>query len=175
MIYDEAEDLGDHRSAMIRFAANLARGRSIEVHRGSARGWLHVSDAVRAIEAAAQVDRYAAINIGHPDVVPMADLAEMLRAELEADPSLIRVTSLPSQMTLVKRPTLDRQRTMLRIEPLVSLREGVLRVCAYQRRLLAGEGVTNGHAKPMTRTAEVGVLATPIEPIPAPARAQMGL
>ena len=175
MMYDETEDLGDHRSAMIRFAANLARGRSIEVHRGSARGWLHISDAVRAIEAAAHVDRHAAINIGHPDLVPMADLAEMMRAELQADPGLIRVTSLPSQMTLVKRPTLERQRTMLGIEPLVSLREGVLRVCAYQRTLVASEGVTNGHARPMTLTAEAGALATPIEPIPAPARAQMGL
>jgi nucleoside-diphosphate-sugar epimerase len=175
MMYDETEDLGDHRSAMIRFAANLARGRSIEVHRGSARGWLHVSDAVRAIEAAAHVDHYAAINIGHPDIVPMADLAEMLRFELQADPALIRLTSLPSQMTLVKRPTLERQRTILGIEPMVSLREGVRRVCAYQRKLVAGEGVTNGHAKPMTLTLEDGALATPMAPVPAPAQAHMGL
>jgi len=49
MMYDEEEALGDHRSAMIRFAYNLARGRAIEVHEGSARGWLHVSDAVKAI------------------------------------------------------------------------------------------------------------------------------
>src|SRR5919201_2734 len=50
MMYDEDEDLGDHRSAMIRFTSELAAGRPIEVHRGSARGWLHVSDAVAAIE-----------------------------------------------------------------------------------------------------------------------------
>ena len=37
MIYDENEDLGDHRSAMIRFTSELAMGRPIEVHRGSAR------------------------------------------------------------------------------------------------------------------------------------------
>jgi nucleoside-diphosphate-sugar epimerase len=36
MIYDENEDFGDHRSAMIRFAHDLARGRPIQVHRGSA-------------------------------------------------------------------------------------------------------------------------------------------
>ncbi len=175
MMYHETEDLGDHRSAMIRFAANLARGRPIEVHRGSARGWLHVSDAVRAIEAAAHVDRYAAINIGHPDVVPMAELAEMMRAELQADPALIRVACLPSQMTLVKRPTLERQRTMLGIEPLVSLREGVRRVCAHQRKLVASEGMTNGHTWPMTLATKDGTVVTPIGLIPAPAPAPMGL
>src|SRR6185437_287660 len=76
MMYDEQEDLGDHRSAMIRFATNLALGRPIEVHRGSARGWFHASDAVRAIEAATRVDKYSVINIGHPEIVPIADLAE---------------------------------------------------------------------------------------------------
>ncbi|WP_204273092.1 hypothetical protein, partial [Enterobacter hormaechei] len=68
--------LGDHRSAMIRFASNLALGKPIQVHGGSARGWFHVSDAVRAIEAASRVEDYAVVNIGHPDVRPIADLAE---------------------------------------------------------------------------------------------------
>jgi nucleoside-diphosphate-sugar epimerase len=165
MIYDETEDLGDHRSAMIRFASNLARGKSIEVHRGSARGWLHVSDAVRAIEAAGRVRDYATINVGHPDIVPMAELAQMMRAELGADHHLVNTTSLPGQMTLVKRPTLDRMRNLLGVEPLVSLQEGVRRVCAYQRQLVAGEIHANGHVRAMTLTAESGALETPIEPI----------
>jgi nucleoside-diphosphate-sugar epimerase len=165
MIYDESEDLGDHRSAMIRFAANLARGRSIEVHRGSARGWLHVSDAVRAIEAAGRVDTYATINIGHPDIVPMVELAGMMQSELQSEPSLVRVTTQPAQMTLVKRPTLDRMRNMLGIEPLVSLAEGVRRVCAVQRRMVAAEGLSNGHAKPMTLTTDITALSTPITPL----------
>jgi nucleoside-diphosphate-sugar epimerase len=86
MMYDEEEDLGDHRSAMIRFATNLALGRPIEVHQGSARGWLHVSDAVRAIEAAAHVKDYSVINIGHPEILSIAEMAEMVRAELGAAP-----------------------------------------------------------------------------------------
>ena len=166
MIYDETEDLGDHRSAMIRFASNLARGKSIDVHRGSARGWLHVSDAVRAIEAAGRVRDYTIVNVGHPDIVPMAELAHMMRAELNTDPSLIHTTSLPGQMTLVKRPTLDRMRNLLGIEPLVSLREGVRRVCAHQRQVLAAEARSNGHTRPLVLRAESGTLETPIEPIP---------
>jgi nucleoside-diphosphate-sugar epimerase len=175
MIYDETEDLGDHRSAMIRFASNLARGKSIEVHRGSARGWLHVSDAVRAIEAAGRVRDYATINVGHPDIVPMADLAQMMRAELGADHSLIHTTSLPGQMTLVKHPTLDKMRNLLGVEPLVSLEEGVRRVCAHQRQLVAGEVHSNGHVRSMTLTAEAGALETPIEPIPASAPVRIAI
>lgn len=141
MIYDEHETPGDHRSAMIRFAASLARGRPIEVHRGAARSWLHVEDAVRAFEAASRLPWYTKLNIGHPDVVPMTRLAELIRRELGADASLVRACELPPRMTLVKRPTLMRQRDLLGFEPRIDLEEGVQRVCEVQRRLLALDGV----------------------------------
>lgn len=137
MVYDEMEDVGEHRSAMIRFASNLAHGRPIEVHRGSARGWLHVSDAVRAIEAAARVESHTIINIGHPEIVPMIDLAEMIRIELGADSSLVSTVPLPPQITLVKRPSLERQRSVLGFEPRMTLQDGVRRVCTVQRRVAA--------------------------------------
>lgn len=137
MIYDELEDLGDHRSAMIRFAGNLAQGRPIEVHRGAERGWMHISDAVRAVEAAARVGEYAVVNIGHPDVRPIEELAELIRRELDAPRGLVRLQELPGRMTLRKRPALERQRTILGVEPRVSLEEGVARVCREMRRRLA--------------------------------------
>jgi nucleoside-diphosphate-sugar epimerase len=140
MIYDEQEDLGDHRSAMIRFTSDLAAGRPIEVHRGAARSWLHVSDAVRAIEAAARVSDYAVINIGHPDVTPMEMLAEKIRSELGAARELVQVNDLPPRMTLVKRPTLERQRTLLGVTPAVSLDEGIARVCRGVRERLRAAG-----------------------------------
>jgi nucleoside-diphosphate-sugar epimerase len=137
MIYDEYEDLGDHRSAMIRFASNLAAEKPIEVHRGSSRSWLHISDAVRAVEAATRVDEYTVINVGHPDVRPIAELAEMVRSELDAPPELVRELDLPPQMTLEKRPRLDRQREILGVEPEVGLEDGVARVCRAIRERLA--------------------------------------
>jgi nucleoside-diphosphate-sugar epimerase len=137
MIYDENEDFGDHRSAMIRFAHDLARGRPIEVHRGSARGWLHISDAVRAVEAAAGVEEHAVINIGHPDVTPIEDLAEGLRTRLGASPSLIALHDLPARMTAAKRPSLTRMRDLLGVTPTVSLDEGLDRVTARVRTRLA--------------------------------------
>lgn len=140
MVYDENEDLGDHRSAMIRFTADLALGRPIDVHRGAMRSWLHVTDAVRAIEAAAALDSYAVINVGHPDVMPIESLAEMIRARVQADASLVRINDLPARMTLVKRPTLDRMRTLLGVTPKISVQEGVRLVCArVQERLRSGE------------------------------------
>ena len=141
MLYHEHETVGEHRSAMIRFVSNLARGRPIEVHRGSARSWLHVADAVRAIEAAGRLEQYAVINLGHPDIVPMNELAEMIRAELNASPELVVTTELPPKMTLVKRPTLELQRTLLGFEPAVSLAEGIRRLCAVHTGSALAAGI----------------------------------
>ena len=139
MMYDEAEDLGDHRSAMIRFATNLAEGRPIEVHEGTARGWLHASDAVRAVVAAADVEEYSVINIGHSDVRDIAELARMIARELDADPALLTTTTLPARMTSQKRPALSRMRDLLRVVPAVSLEEGVALVCAAARQRAAAD------------------------------------
>jgi nucleoside-diphosphate-sugar epimerase len=129
MIYDENEDFGDHRSAMIRFASDLARGRPVQVHAGSSRGWLHIQDAVRAIEAAGRLERYTVVNIGSDEITPISDLAEMIRVRFDAPRELVQVTPLPSRMTGVKRPSLERMRTLLGCTPEVSLQEGVARVC----------------------------------------------
>ncbi len=129
MVYDEEETLGDHRSAMIRFASDLYRGRPINVHKGSYRGWMHVSDAVRALECAGNLKEYSVINIGHPDIHPVAELAEMIREELGASKELVRTNEIPERMTLIKKPSLKRQEEILGIRPEVSLAEGVKRVC----------------------------------------------
>lgn len=140
MMYDEEEAFGDHRSAMIRFAGNLSLGRPIEVHNRSARSWLHSSDAVRAIEAATRVKEYTAINIGNPEVIGMDELAEMVRQELSAPKKLIKHIKIPSRMTQVKRPSLERQTKLLKVVPKVSLREGVSRVCKrVPERIQTGE------------------------------------
>lgn len=138
-IYDENEEPGDHRSAMIRFAWRLARGQPIEVHRGSSRGWLHISDAARAIEAACRLTEYAVINIGHPELVQTEDLAEMIRKHLGAAQALIQLRDLPAQMTLLKRPRLERQLSLLGFRPSVSLERGVGWLCDRQKALIASE------------------------------------
>jgi len=129
MMYDEEEDLGDHRSALIRFATSLALGKPIEVHKGSARGWFHVSDAIRSIEAATRINTFETINIGNPDIRPISELAEMICTELGADPRLINYCDIPAQMTPVKNPTFSKQSNLLGTTPQVSLEEGIKIVC----------------------------------------------
>lgn len=137
MIYSEDEDFGDHRSAMIRFAWRLARGQQIEVHRGTLRGWMHVTDLARATEAAGRVKEYMAINVGHPDVRPIEELAEMIRRRLGAPKNLIIENELPQRMTSIKRPVLKRQTEDLGVECLVSLEQGVDRLVARVQERLA--------------------------------------
>lgn len=141
MMYDEDEDFGDHRSAMIRFAKNLALGQPIEVHSGSTRGWLHFSDAVRLIEAAAHIDDYAVINIGSPDIRPISELAEMIRDYYGASKELVKVIKIPERMTLSKRPTLERQRKILNVTPKIELEEGVVKVCSRVKERLTDQGL----------------------------------
>ncbi|MEM7359277.1 MAG: NAD(P)-dependent oxidoreductase [Pseudomonadota bacterium] len=136
MMYDENEDLGDHRSAMVRFAYNLSHEEPIEVHKGSARAWFHVSDAVNSIERAVHVDEYAVINIGSPDIRSIDELAELIRAELGASESLINYVDIPGRMTLEKNPNLTRQKEMLGVEPKVKLEEGVKLICDRMRELV---------------------------------------
>ena len=140
MMYDEEEQFGDHRSAMIRFAGNLTLRHPIEVHRGGERGWLHAADAVRAIEAAAFVNDFQVINVGHPEIVAVEKLAEMIRCKLGAPKDLVRLSDLPDRMTLRKIPVLERQQRVLGIVPTISLEEGVQRVCKrIPERIAAGE------------------------------------
>ena len=101
---------------------------------------LVISDTVRAIEGAARVAEYAVINIGHPDVTPMEVLAEKIRSALAAAPELVQIRDLPPRMTLVKRPTLERQRTLLGVTPEVGLDEGIARVCRGVRERLRAKG-----------------------------------
>jgi nucleoside-diphosphate-sugar epimerase len=77
------------------------------------------------------------INIGHPDVTPIEDLAEGLRRRLDAAASLITLNDLPARMTAAKRPSLVRMRDLLGVTPKVSLDEGLDRVVARVRARLA--------------------------------------
>lgn len=129
MFYSEDEDLGDHRSAMIRFAYDLFFGKTIEVHKDSARSWLHMDDAIVALERAAHLKDFYIINIGHPAVVKTEDLARKFCDIYGLDyERYVKEISLPEQMTLAKVPDLTRQRLLLKFEPKIGINEGVLRV-----------------------------------------------
>lgn len=129
MMYDENEDIGDHRSAMIRFVQGLHARVPIQVHKNCRRGWLHVSDAVLAIERAMSVEHYSVINIGSDDIRSIEELAYLICGTLDAPKELIELVEQPKQMTPVKVPDISRQKNLLGVTPQMSLRDGVKLVC----------------------------------------------
>jgi nucleoside-diphosphate-sugar epimerase len=137
MIYDEKEEPGDHRSAMIRFATNLIAGKPIQVHINCERGWMHISDAVRAIEKSTYIQQFTIINIGSDEIVSMESLAISLCQEIGSSKNLIQLIEQPIQMTKIKRPSLLRQKSILGIEIEVSLKEGIKRVCNISKQILS--------------------------------------
>lgn len=126
MIYDESETKGVHRSAMVRFAEALVKKEKIVVHKGSERSWLHTEDAVRLFEKCMYLNDYHVINIGNPNIVSMMYIAKCMCTELGLDPmKYIIEKELPKKMTLVKRPSLEKQKDLLKYFPIVDVETGV--------------------------------------------------
>ena len=103
----------------------------------------------------------------------MLELAEMIAAELDADPSLIEISDLPTNMTLIKYPALARQRELLHFEPRIDVEEGVRRVCALQARMAAAERAAAhtvaANAAPVAASTAAPVVAS-VAPVAASTR-----
>lgn len=131
MFYHEDETRGDHRSAMIRFIEHLSNGEQIEVHKGSERAWCHLDDAVVALEKVMYVEEYDVFNLGTDEYVKTEDLAQMVADELGVDLSkYANYIELPTKMTLIKRPNLDKMINKLGVKPTVKVKDGIKRVIA---------------------------------------------
>ena len=131
MYYDEDETLGDHRSAMIRFAEGLLQGKKIKVHKNSKRAWLHMDDAVVALEKTLYVEGYNILNIGHPKVVDTVYIARYICEKIGLEfEKYVEIIELPERMTLEKIPDLRRQKAILGFEPRITLEQGIDRVIA---------------------------------------------
>jgi len=126
MFYDEKETRGAHRSAMIRFADNLYHRRKIEVHTGSLRSWLHMSDAVRYIERLLFVDHFEIVNIGTNEILRTELLAKMMCDILGIDYNLyVTELPLPEKMTLEKYPDIRKLIKLTGIYPDIPIDKGI--------------------------------------------------
>jgi nucleoside-diphosphate-sugar epimerase len=140
MFYDEDETRGVHRSAMIRFAEALSKKQEITIHMKAKRSWLHMDDAVEALERCVHLDKYDTINIGHPDVKPVSGIAAVMCNILKLDTAdYVKGIELPEKMTLVKEPDLTKQKELLGFEPKISFEEGIERVIYAQAKYLSDE------------------------------------
>ena len=140
MYYDEDETIGDHRSAMIRFAEGLLNGKKITVHKDSKRSWMHMDDAVVALEKLIHLDKYHVINLGHPNVVETEYIAKYMCEKLGIDfQRHVDLIELPERMTLTKIPDLTKQKELLGFEPKITIEEGMGRVVAKVKSRLGIE------------------------------------
>lgn len=129
MFYHEDETRGDHRSAMIRFIEHLSKGEEIEVHLNSERAWMHLDDAVVALERLIEYDEYGIFNLGSEEFVKTEELAQIIADNLGVNlEEFANYIELPGRMTLKKRPNLSKMKNTLGFTPKVSLKEGVSRV-----------------------------------------------
>ncbi len=146
MFYDEYESMGENRSAMIRFAESLVRGRKITVHIGSYRSWMHISDAIIILEKLAHVNDFNIVNIGYPEVIPTEFLALKMcdYVGLKYKNHVIE-EQLPDKMTLDKFPDLKKQYDLTGHVCLVDIDSGIKRVIdTVKKRISIMDGESNG-------------------------------
>nr|WP_239000891.1 NAD-dependent epimerase/dehydratase family protein [Jiangella asiatica] len=84
----------------------------------------HVSDTVRGILAMATSEHEGPVNIGGTDEVTVLKLAHLIRSHTGSR-SPIRFVDLPQNDPRLRRPDLDRARTLLGWQPSVSLADGL--------------------------------------------------
>lgn len=138
MLYSEDETLGEHRSAMIHFAENLVKGRVIDVHTGSVRGWLHMSDAVRAFSELVYMTNEV-INIGNPRITTIDYVAEYMCDFLKLDKKkYIKMIKQPEGMTYIKNPNLEKQKRLIKFHPSIEIEEGIERVLKRMLEYIGG-------------------------------------
>ncbi len=128
MFYDELETVGDHRSAMIRFASHLYNREKIEVHIGSSRSWMHMTDGITVLEKLMNVDKET-VNVGSQQVILTSQLAKKICDILHLSyEDYVIETPLPEKMTMSKFPDTRKQFALTGFEPLIDLDYGIHRV-----------------------------------------------
>lgn len=124
MLYAGTDPFGNHRSALVRFAEQTARGNFIEVHTGAERSWFHLKDAARMIALAARLKGGEVINIGNPEPGWSLDRLANVIADAQGKPLMANIRDVPEKITAVKRPDLTRMVNTFG-PPRISMAEGV--------------------------------------------------
>jgi dTDP-glucose 4,6-dehydratase len=99
------------------------------------RSFCYVSDEVEGIYRLFMNGDSEPTNIGNPNEFTVRQLAELV-VELTGTTSRIEMHPLPTDDPKVRNPDISRAREMLGWEPVVSLREGVVKTIEYFRTVL---------------------------------------
>lgn len=128
--------------AIPNFIAQALRGEDLTVYGAGTqtRSFCHISDLVDGVLRLMQSDTNDPINIGNPNEMTVAGIAEHI-IRLTGSRSRIVHRALPVDDPKVRQPDITRAREILGWEPRVSLTEGLTRTIAWFRTALAGEPV----------------------------------
>jgi nucleoside-diphosphate-sugar epimerase len=128
MMYSEYENMGENRSAMIRFAESVVNNTPFEVHKNAKRSWLHMSDASEIYEQLMHVDGNHLVNVGNSDFIDIEEMARFMCDYVGRDHSLIQLSELPNKMTLTKVASFNRLKQLIDYTPGVEQKDGMIRV-----------------------------------------------
>ena len=126
--------------AVPNFIGQALRGEDLTIYGDGtqARSFCHVSDLVDGVLRLMQSDTNDPVNIGNPDEMTVAGIAEEI-IRLTGSSSRIVHRPLPVDDPKVRQPDITRAREILDWEPRVSLTEGLTRTIAWFRTALAAE------------------------------------
>lgn len=137
MLYDENENFGENRSAMIRFVENIIRGIPITVHQDTVRSWMHMNDAVVMFEKLIYIpNEINEINIGNPQFEKIQTLAQMICQYTNQPETLINIQQLPPQMTKSKISDFKIQKNYINYQPQINLQQGVKKVIDNVKKII---------------------------------------
>ncbi|GAB1429377.1 GDP-mannose 4,6-dehydratase [Ignavibacteria bacterium] len=119
------------------FMSQALRGESLTVFGDGSqtRSVCYVDDLIDGIYRLLLSDEAEPVNIGNPDEITMLELAREI-AEIANSASDIIFMDLPADDPKVRQPDITRARTILRWDPKVNRREGLLKTMEYFKQKL---------------------------------------
>jgi len=138
--YGPGEAYHPYRSVVALFCHRLLHGEPIDVYDNYWRTFMAVQDFIPTLANVCEADlSHNVYNIGGVDYREVSELAEIVLAETDADPKLIRQVPEDEHNTRSKRPDISRARRDLDHNPMITLEEGVPLTLEWMR---AASGTT---------------------------------
>ena len=125
------------------FIAQALSGQALTVYGDGSqtRSFCYVDDLVNGLIAMVDSDQTGPINIGNPNEMTVATLADLV-LELTGSDSGIVHEDIPVDDPMVRRPDISLATAVLGWEPVVDLRDGLLRTIEWHRAVAEGAGGT---------------------------------
>ncbi|MUG70829.1 MULTISPECIES: UDP-glucuronic acid decarboxylase family protein [Paenibacillus] len=124
------------------FVSQAIRGEDLTVYGDGTqtRSFCFVDDNIRGLQKMMECDQANGeiINIGNPKEYTIIEVAQIVK-RLANSPSNITFHPLPIDDPKVRRPNIDKAKTILAWEPLVELEEGLIRTIEMYRNKLKAE------------------------------------